>query len=286
MNFEQRMIAHNMNLDYQTISDYEHQTDRTLNRIMNKFVADYKDYFDTHTFVLEYQDNIFGVLTYYILKNIQGVYSFDLKVYGKIKKTKKLFYNKKDIIKKWKLKQLTNTIKINCFNPLYYVEFDEKDFNDLSNSISIIERFTPIQLQHLCNFFNIKKEENIEIAESAINIKQFYITLLFLNSYRHSSLKSIYKEKYSNPIPGLCKYYLTGTEEDFSIFDRILKEEGNTINFYYCPEDKEKWVKDNLNYYINSRNAAQKGINLNLPDEEFEKIIEQREAYLNENVHS
>lgn len=276
MNFEQRMIAHNMNLDYQTISDYEHQTDRTLNRIMNKFVADYKDYFDTHTFVLEYQDNIFGVLTYYILKNIQGVYSFDLKVYGKIKKTKKLFYNKKDIIKKWKLKRLTNTIKINCFNPLYYVEFDEKDFNDLSNSISIIKQFTPQQLKYLCKFFNIITVYNADVLAPLSNE--------FINNY--FSYGSFYKKKYSNPIPGINKYHLTGTEEDFVTFDCILKEEENTINFYYCPEDKEKWVKDNLNYYINSRNAAQKGINLNLPDEEFEKIIEQREAYLNENVHS
>ena len=105
MNFKQRMILHNLNLDYNThMVNYEKQTDRTLNMIMNKFVEKYRDIFNTYNFILEYQDNIFGVLTYYILKNIQGVYPFNLRVYGKIKKTKHLFYNKKDIITKWRAK--------------------------------------------------------------------------------------------------------------------------------------------------------------------------------------
>lgn len=46
MNFKQRMILHNLNLDYNThMVNYEKQTDRTLNMIMNKFVEKYRDIF-------------------------------------------------------------------------------------------------------------------------------------------------------------------------------------------------------------------------------------------------
>ena len=47
MNFKQRMILHNLNLDYNThMVNYEKQTDRTLNMIMNKFVEKYRDIFN------------------------------------------------------------------------------------------------------------------------------------------------------------------------------------------------------------------------------------------------
>ena len=69
MNFKQRMILHNLNLDYNThMISYEKQTDRTLNMIMNKFVEKYKDIFDTHNFILEYQDNILVFLHIIFLK--------------------------------------------------------------------------------------------------------------------------------------------------------------------------------------------------------------------------
>ena len=90
MVFEQRLIVYNMNLDYQKEFNYEEQTNRTLNTIMNNFVHNYKNMFNTHTFILEYQDDVFGIITYNILKNIQGIYNFDLKVFGKVKKTKNL----------------------------------------------------------------------------------------------------------------------------------------------------------------------------------------------------
>ena len=287
MNFKQRMILHNLNLDYNThMISYEKQTDRTLNMIMNKFVEKYKDVFDTHNFILEYQDNIFGILTYYILKNIQGVYPFNLKVYGKIKKTKHLFYNKKDIITKWRAKHRKNTIFINCFNPLYYVDFSEKDFNDLSKSISIIDKFTPEQLNHLCCFFNLWNKDNKELLNPLNGMIISTINEIFNKISNGNALPKVFYNKYCNPIPDIIIYKLNGDESDFPEYDRILKEEKNYIVVYECPKEKEQFIIDNLNFFINSRNAAIKGYNLNISEEKINRLKEQREEYIGENIYS
>lgn len=279
MVFEQRLIVYNMNLDYQKEFNYEEQTNRTLNTIMNNFVHNYKNMFNTHTFILEYQDDVFGIITYNILKNIQGIYNFDLKVFGKVKKTKNLFYNNKDIITKRKLKQFDNIIKINCFNPLYYVDFSIKDFNDLSNSISLIDRFTPQQLKYLCKFFNLNDIKNKEILQPLLKMNFFTLNTLYVNFNNFTNSK-VLKEKYTINIPKFRVYNLTGTEEDFPIFDLMLKQEKESIYFYYCPEDKEQFVINNLNHFINSRNAAIKGYNLNIPKDELEKLKNEWEGLL------
>ena len=279
MVFEQRLIVYNMNLDYQKEFNYEEQTNRTLNTIMNNFVHNYKNMFNTHTFILEYQDDVFGIITYNILKNIQGIYNFDLKVFGKVKKTKNLFYNNKDIITKRKLKQFDNIIKINCFNPLYYVDFSGKDFNDLSNSISLIDSFTPQQLKYLCKFFNLNDIKNKEILQPLLKMDFFTLNTLYVNFNNFTDSK-VLKEKYIINIPKFQVYNLTGTEEDFPIFDLILKQEKESIYFYYCPEDKEQFVINNLNHFINSRNAAIKGYNLNIPKDELKKLKNEWEGLL------
>lgn len=276
--FERRLLKHNLNLDYEQNINYETQTDRTLNLIMNTFVKNNKDYFDKNIFVLEYKDNVFGILTYYILKNIQGVYHFNLKVCGKIKKTKKLFYNKKDIIKKWRIKHKKNVTFINCFNPLYYVKFPNEVFNDLSNSISIIDKFTPEQFSILCKFFNLNKEKYREIVEPI-----WYTT----EDELYNFYKNNHKEKYlSAAKPAIKVWYLKGTEEDFKVYDEILKTENKTINLYICPEENEEFVINNLNPFINARNAIIKGYNLNLLEIKIVRLLEEKEEYYVKNIYS
>ena len=72
-------------------------------------------------------------------------------------------------------------------------------------------------------------------------------------------------EEYTNlPLKPIKVYNLSGTEEDFQIFDKILSEEDNYLCFYMCPSDREEFIMENLNPYINSRNAAIRGYNLNI----------------------
>ena len=75
-------------------------------------------------------------------------------------------------------------------------------------------------------------------------------------------------------------------ESDFPEYDRILKEEKNYIVFYECPKEKEQFIIDNLNFFINSRNAAIKGYNLNISEEKINRLKEQREEYIGENIYS
>jgi hypothetical protein len=278
MDIEQRLIVHNLNLDYQKEFNYERQTSKTLNIIMNNFIHDYKEKFDTHTFLLEYNDDICSIISYYILKNIQGIYDFNLKVFGRIKNTKKLFYNNKDIIKKRKLKYIDNIIKINSFNPLYYVDFTEKDFNDLSNSISLINRFTIKQLKYICKFFNLNTIQNKKIIYPLLDKDSLFLHTLY-NCLRFTNNKII-KDKYCIKVKKFKVYELTGTEEDFPIFDSILEDEQDSLCFYYCPKEKEEFIKNNLNHFINSRNAAISGYNLNIPKDELNNLKKEWEGFL------
>lgn len=284
-NYEYRLIKHILNLDYDKNYDYEKQTNITLNRIMNNFVKNHIDYFENSIFIIDYTDDIYGFLTYSILKNIQGVYPFNLKIIGKVKRTKKLFYNKKDIIRV-KRKFNKNVIFINCFNPLYYVDFPAKKFNNLSNSISLIESFTPEQLYFLCEFFALNKEKYRKILSPILS----KITPNLINFYQEKGNIKDYKEQSFN-LPKIKLWKLKGTDEDFPIYDEILKTENDFINIYECPKDNEKiqFIKINLNYFINARNAALDRYNLvtnEYSEEIYKKLTKEREEYYAKNFYS
>lgn len=276
--FEYRLLKHNLNLDYQKNFNYEIQTDRTLNFIMNNFVKNNQQNFKNKIFVIEYQDNIFGILTYYILKNIQGVYPFNLKICGKIKQTKELIYNKKDIIKKWRIKNKKNIIFINCFNPLYYVKFSKEDFNNLSNSISIIDKFTPEQFSILCKFFYLDREKYRHIIEPVWHEMQDTIFNFYKNNYKKDFLLAA--------TPKIKIWNLEANNEDFSLYDEILRNENETINLYICPKEKEDFLISNLSPYVNSRNTPIKDYNLNLSNKEIEALKKEMEEYYAKNFCS
>ena len=252
MNHHERLLFHNLNLDYPKEFDYEAQTNYTLNKVMNEFISEFINSFEDTTFVVNYTDDTFGLITYNILLTIQSCYDIEFYLYGKNKKTKN-YINKKYVIKKRKLKHLNNVIYIECFNPLYYVAKHKKYFNDLS-IVSLISKFTPRQFTIMSQFYNIPDDTiyntNYPQLECFCNRGQLYLPI----------------EEYTNlPLKPIKVYNLSGTEEDFQIFDKILSEEDNYLCFYMCPSDREEFIMENLNPYINSRNAAIRGYNLNIP---------------------
>ena len=101
-----------------------------------------------------------------------------------------------------------------------------------------------------------------------------------------NALPKVFYNKYCNPIPDIIIYKLNGDESDFPEYDKILKEEKDYIVFYECPKEKEQFIIDNLNFFINSRNAAIKGYNLNISEEKINRLKEQREEYIGENIYS
>ena len=95
-----------------------------------------------------------------------------------------------------------------------------------------------------------------------------------------NALPKVFYNKYCNPIPDIKVYELNGDESDFSEYDKILKEEKDYILFYKCPKEKEQFIIDNLNFFINSRNAAIKGYNLNISEDELKKLKNEWEGLL------
>ena len=77
MNHHERLLFHNLNLDYPKGFDYEAQTNYTLNKVMNEFISEFINSFEDTTFVVNYTDDTFGLITYNILLTIQSCYDIE-----------------------------------------------------------------------------------------------------------------------------------------------------------------------------------------------------------------
>lgn len=262
-----KIIYNYLNLDYSNnLIDYENQTNQTVCKIMNNFIDTYKNNFNNKTFILMYQDDIYSLIAYNILKNIQGVYHFNLKIYGKRKNTKQ-YIKKNEFVNFLKFKRIKqeNIIYISCFNPIYKVKnspilFKELSYNDC---YKIINKFTPYQFEILSKFYSIKKE--ILLDEFKLN---FFIQFKQFTSDIQSFLDEkpdIFKNKYFSDMVEYelknSKFYLiklNGNESDFELFDRLIKL--NEVCFYFYDNNKEKedFLKLNLNNYVPTANIINK----------------------------
>ena len=134
--------------------------------------------------------------------------------------------------------------------------------------------------------FNLWDKNNKELLVPLNGMVISTMNEIFNKMSIGNTLPKIFYDKYCNPIPDIKVYELNGDESDFSEYDKILKEEKDYILFYKCPKEKEQFIIDNLNFFINSRNAAIKGYNLNISEEKINRLKEQREEYIGENIYS
>ena len=280
MKFNFYRMFYDFDMDYSMFeSTNTTEVNQKITQIMNNFIAQYNKYFEDYTFILEYEDNIAGILSYIILKNLRSIYSFNLKIVSdKIKETKK-YIIKKDKISLKKANKINKTIWFNCFNPLFYVENDKQIFNKLSKDNSLISKFTPITLKILAEFYNIEEKFINQIyGGKSLNFEDFTERKVPKDP---SQIIDIYRTMYYNfNIPKIKLYSLQGNENDFKIFDEI-RNSTDTINFYTCPEDKEDWVMTNLNPFVEKRNCAVKGFNLNINREDYMKLLSERQELIN-----
>lgn len=144
--------------DNTKFTNYENQTNYTLCCIMNNFIAKYKKDFNNKIFILEYNDDIYSTIAYRILKNLQGVFNFNLKVKGSCKIYEKEI-NKKDkisIIDRI-VNRKKNRIFISCYNPIYdVISSNATHIKTNSEKFFIINRFTKEQFKIMCKFFCVK----------------------------------------------------------------------------------------------------------------------------------
>lgn len=259
------LIYHSLNLDYpRGRTSYDNQTNVTISTIMNDFIHKYKNDFKNKTFILIYNDDIYSLIAYQIIKNIQGLFSFNLKVDGKRKNTKTEI-SKKDFLNYFQKKKLNkdNIIYISCFNPIYKVKNNENSFKELSHNnevYNIIEKFTPLQFQIMSEFYSIKNNKLLQEFYKSYFVKLKWFTLhpekfqnkidFFIDEYS----SEIIDESLQNKIIYLIK--LNGDENDFPLFDKLLNTNG--IFLYFYDSEKINFLEVNFNFYIEPRNKIDK----------------------------
>jgi hypothetical protein len=74
-------------------------------------------------------------------------------------------------------------------------------------------------------------------------------------------------------------------KQNENIFCKV-KTNNCFIGFDFGINKLKQFIIDNLNFFINSRNAAVKGYNLNVSEEKINRLKEQREEYIGENIYS
>lgn len=278
MQYLQYKLFKDMNMYYFTQNDCKsEQLNFIYNKIINDFIRKYSIFFKTHLFILEYTDDVFGLISYNMLQMINQVYSFNFKIIfnKKIKNTKK-YINKKDILKnKNKIKK--DYISISTFNPLYYVADSIKSYNFLNSENSLIKSLAPEQLKDIAtNFFNIKDEKLLNIFYE-IPAYSFH-RICNRESLSKQGIKKLYNQVgflYENKVPKIKVYYLTGTEADFSLFDDIVKNTENLI-FYNIPEEKYDFIYTNLYLYVPNYNIPILNYNVNIPEDILKQLEVER----------
>lgn len=153
------ILRYRLNMDYK-IEDLslEKQTNFLINDIINDL---YKRIDNSKIIVYEYNDDLISLIGYNILKAVQAIKPFELKICGKKpKKTKKKIKAKESFISQRKVKKLIKNSKaflISSFSPIYKVG----NINHISNNSSfyydyeLMNRFTPDEISMSQKFYHI-----------------------------------------------------------------------------------------------------------------------------------
>lgn len=163
-----------LNLDYPQNIDLEIQTNNLINYIMNDFVLKFEDKFKEKYVVYEYQDDIFSIIGYHILKHIQAIVPFQLLIYGK-KFFKNYKFKEKYITKKKlaKLEQQDKVIFISSLNPIYKVVESKKVFRNFDIQYQIVRKLTIEEFKMISTFYNITIDKKSKELLSLKSVKQF-----------------------------------------------------------------------------------------------------------------
>lgn len=172
-----KLQHHNLNMFYSCGFEPNADCNWRIEQLINSFLYTYKDKLETHTFILEYQDDTISLICYRMLKAISAIEPINIILYGKCKKTKKLLPKEQKKIGriglKRKLKKDNNIIFISSFNPLYKVA--SKEFNSTNLGYDYwypMKSFTPDQLKILRVFYHIDYIKN-DIIDDKIYTKNF-----------------------------------------------------------------------------------------------------------------
>lgn len=220
---------YNLNLDY-NIPNYniEYQTNNLINNFFNKI----KNFSENNmSFLFFYNDDIYSLITYKMLKTAQTLMSFSLYIYGNKKKTKKHLFNKEKFISKWKVNRLlrsNNTLVITPFNPIYKVmnyQLISNNFNFTDMEVyNPIERFTADELIKAIEFYEINYEDY-----NFANFGEFDLTEGFYN------LEKIHCFYNQNVV-----FFKLYNEQEKNIQMLQQLQDKNILIFYYIDTDEQR----------------------------------------------
>lgn len=155
------ILRYRLNMDYKIEGlSLEKQTNFLINDIINDL---YKKIDGSKIIVYEYNDDLISLIGYNVLKAVQAIKPFKLKIYGKKpKKTKKMIKAKENFISQRKVKKLIKDSKcliISSFSPIYKVGKIEHISNKINFTdhydYKIMERFTPEEISMSQKFYHI-----------------------------------------------------------------------------------------------------------------------------------
>lgn len=255
---ERKMLYHSLNLDFPQHLELKTQTNNLINFIMNDFLIYNEKYFKDNYIIYEYQDDIYSIVGYYILKHIQSLVPFNLIIYGK------KFFNhykfKEQFINEKKLEKLKDKmIFISAYNPIYKVLKNKKVFKKFDRQYNIVEHFTPEEIIMSAIFYGIKINEADQKLFKDKAFQQF-------RSFSNGLIDSI--DKINLPPRELNRIIvvrLSGNfQEDKDKLDRIINT--NDLIFYEVEDPKCETIKSGFEFYL--KNKA------NIPDEKYFNINE------------
>lgn len=268
-----RVINH-FNLDGPYTEDEQKNTDMAVVKAIHSFIQNYdSEIKQNYTFIIKYDNDIFSLLAYRIIKNSSTIIGRDLDIRyycENLTPEEKEYFKGIKPIGLRKAKKLKKAVLITGFNSICNVNGDgyfSKFFIDIHRPI---EHFTPKNLRILQSFyFDKDKDKKIFIENLGLRTQEEqnweqYFSYPITNTNNNDTAdyeSEIFTRKHLdilyNNVP-IVLFILSGTEEDFPIYDFILKssKEGN-IHCYYVQGNKQEnidFVKTNLSPYLDFRN--------------------------------
>lgn len=279
-------VINYFNLNGPYTNDESKNTDMTIVKSIHTFLQIFdSEIKQNYTFIIKYDNDIFSLLAYKIIKNASIILGKDLDIRyycENLTPEEKEYFKGIKPIGLRKAKKLKKAVLITGFNPICNVDADgtfSKIFIDIYRPL---EHFTPKNLRILQNFyFDKEKDKKIFVKnlglrnENEQNWESYFsypITNMKNNNTENFETETFLRkhlETLKNNVPVVI-FTLSGTERDFPLYDFILKssKEGN-IHIYYVDGDID-FVKTNLSPYLDFRNQLNE-INL-ISYEEFKEL--------------
>lgn len=243
-----KLEHYNLNMYYPCGFTLEAESNFYIQQKIKEFLNQYKDLTETHTFVLEYHDDILSLICYRMLKVISSFSSFNLVIYGKVKRTKEMIKDVKKIhsIKLKRLIKQNKIIYISPFNPLYKVAFSKDNFKKFNIPIWYpIQNFTPAQLEAIRLFYHIGYIKNDIIEDKIVkNNLQYWCEnsqICENNAWRDINI-NLDNSPYKNDI--IVLNLTSSIEKNKLLLQEI--ENTNSIVLYHLPEDINKNTYDQI----------------------------------------